>query len=175
MNLRCAHSNCAGLWVLLAGHKIPAIQWLASTMLKLFILVFGMAQLLLPSAEAQVYKCNINGAVQYQQSPCESNEGRKPPTAEEFNAQRQKQLAQEEARPSTQKPQARPLATPESFEQAPANPLASSRTSFKCDGRKYCTQMTSCKEAKYFLSNCPGVKMDGDRDGIPCEEQWCTP
>lgn len=34
--------------------------------------------------------------------------------------------------------------------------------------------MTSCAEAKYFLSNCPDVKMDGDEDGIPCEEQWCN-
>ncbi|MCU0805033.1 MAG: excalibur calcium-binding domain-containing protein [Burkholderiales bacterium] len=34
--------------------------------------------------------------------------------------------------------------------------------------------MTSCAEATFFLSNCPGVKMDGDGDGIPCEEQWCA-
>ena len=50
-------------------------------------------------------------------------------------------------------------------------------TEFKCDGRKYCSQMTSCAEATYFLQNCPGVKMDGDNggrgDGIPCERQWC--
>jgi alpha/beta superfamily hydrolase len=45
--------------------------------------------------------------------------------------------------------------------------------SFKCDGRKYCSQMTSCPEAKSFLKNCPGMEMDGDGDGIPCESQWC--
>jgi hypothetical protein len=44
---------------------------------------------------------------------------------------------------------------------------------FRCDGRVYCSQMTSCAEAKYFLNTCPGVKMDGDHDGVPCEEQWC--
>jgi hypothetical protein len=44
---------------------------------------------------------------------------------------------------------------------------------FKCDGRRYCSQMTSCAEATYFLKNCPGVKMDGNNDGIPCEKQWC--
>jgi hypothetical protein len=44
---------------------------------------------------------------------------------------------------------------------------------YKCDGRTYCSQMTSCEEATYFLRNCPGVKMDGDNDGVPCEEQWC--
>ncbi|MGV8918453.1 MAG: excalibur calcium-binding domain-containing protein [Pseudomonas sp.] len=45
---------------------------------------------------------------------------------------------------------------------------------FKCDGRKYCTQMTSCAEAKQFLQRCPGTQMDGDNDGIPCESQWCN-
>jgi hypothetical protein len=44
----------------------------------------------------------------------------------------------------------------------------------RCDGRLHCSQMTSCAEAKFFLANCPGVQMDGDRDGIPCEQQWCT-
>lgn len=43
-----------------------------------------------------------------------------------------------------------------------------------CDGRKHCSQMTSCKEARYFLKNCPGTQMDGDGDGVPCEQQWCT-
>jgi cold shock CspA family protein len=45
---------------------------------------------------------------------------------------------------------------------------------FRCDGRTRCSQMTSCAEAKFFLRNCPDVKMDGNRDGIPCEQQWCT-
>lgn len=45
---------------------------------------------------------------------------------------------------------------------------------FSCDGRSHCSQMTSCQEAKLFLKNCPGMKMDGDGDGVPCEEQWCT-
>ncbi len=45
--------------------------------------------------------------------------------------------------------------------------------SFSCDGRQHCSQMTSCEEAKQFLKNCPDMKMDGDNDGIPCEEQLC--
>jgi cold shock CspA family protein len=45
---------------------------------------------------------------------------------------------------------------------------------FQCDGRKHCSQMSSCNEAKQFLNNCPGMEMDGDGDGIPCEQQWCT-
>lgn len=51
---------------------------------------------------------------------------------------------------------------------------ASAAPSFRCDGRTHCTQMTSCAEATFFLRNCPGVKMDGDNDGIPCERQWCN-
>ncbi|NJN48198.1 MAG: excalibur calcium-binding domain-containing protein [Candidatus Competibacteraceae bacterium] len=43
----------------------------------------------------------------------------------------------------------------------------------KCDGRIHCSQMRSCEEATFFLRNCPNVKMDGDNDGIPCENQWC--
>jgi cold shock CspA family protein len=46
--------------------------------------------------------------------------------------------------------------------------------SHRCDGRKYCSQMTSCTEAKFFLENCPGTQMDGNHDGVPCEQQWCT-
>ena len=45
--------------------------------------------------------------------------------------------------------------------------------SYKCDGRVHCSQMTSCEEATFFLRNCPGVKMDGNNDGVPCEMQWC--
>jgi endonuclease YncB( thermonuclease family) len=45
---------------------------------------------------------------------------------------------------------------------------------FTCDGRVYCSQMTSCSEATYFLNNCPNTKMDGDNDGVPCEQQWCN-
>jgi cold shock CspA family protein len=47
------------------------------------------------------------------------------------------------------------------------------QVTYRCDGRLHCSQMRSCNEARYFLANCPGVKMDGDGDGIPCEEQLC--
>lgn len=46
--------------------------------------------------------------------------------------------------------------------------------SYQCDGRQYCSQMTSCEEATWFLQNCPNTKMDGEGDGIPCENQWCV-
>lgn len=44
---------------------------------------------------------------------------------------------------------------------------------YRCDGRTRCSQMNSCAEAKFFLTNCPNTQMDGDGDGIPCEQQWC--
>lgn len=44
---------------------------------------------------------------------------------------------------------------------------------YRCDGRTHCSQMTSCDEARFFLRNCPGAKMDGNNDGVPCERQWC--
>lgn len=40
---------------------------------------------------------------------------------------------------------------------------------FTCDGRQHCSQMTSRAEAEYFIKHCPNTKMDGDNDGIPCE------
>lgn len=46
-------------------------------------------------------------------------------------------------------------------------------SSFNCDGRTHCSQMTSCAEATYFIQQCANTKMDGDNDGIPCEKQWC--
>ena len=45
---------------------------------------------------------------------------------------------------------------------------------FQCDGRTYCSQMTSCAEATFFIRNCSNTEMDGDGDGVPCESQWCT-
>lgn len=51
-------------------------------------------------------------------------------------------------------------------------PLTGAR---RCDGRTRCSQMTSCAEATWFLQHCPGVQMDGNRDGVPCERQWCKP
>lgn len=61
---------------------------------------------------------------------------------------------------------ASPAATrPQTQQQQPA---------FHCDGRQHCSQMTSCSEAKLFLKNCPGMEMDGDGDGVPCEQQWCV-
>jgi len=59
----------------------------------------------------------------------------------------------------------------------PVNSKTSETTSpsvsqFKCDGRTRCPQMNSYEEAVFFIRNCSGTKMDGDGDGIPCEDQF---
>ena len=67
---------------------------------------------------------------------------------------------------------------------APAAPASSALTAttpaaaapaaaYRCDGRRHCSQMSSCAEASWVLRNCPDTKMDGDRDGIPCEDGLC--
>ncbi len=60
-------------------------------------------------------------------------------------------------------------------QRVPSVSVPSNDTSrnFQCDGRSHCSEMTSCAEARFFLNNCPNTKMDGDGDGIPCEDQWC--
>jgi cold shock CspA family protein len=60
------------------------------------------------------------------------------------------------------------------LQASPESAPVGESSSFRCDGRTHCSQMTSCAEAKYFLNNCPGTQMDGNHDGTPCEQQWCT-
>ena len=64
-----------------------------------------------------------------------------------------------------------PAAAMASQEAVVAEPVPSS---YRCDGRTHCSQMTSCSEAKFFLKNCPGTQMDGNNDGVPCQQQWCS-
>ncbi|PAT38622.1 excalibur calcium-binding domain-containing protein [Vandammella animalimorsus] len=56
----------------------------------------------------------------------------------------------------------------------PVAPVQAISSVYRCDGRTHCSQMTSCEEAKFFINNCPGTKMDSDNDGVPCESQWCS-
>ena len=57
----------------------------------------------------------------------------------------------------------------------PAQTVPKSKSKFEpnytCDGRKHCRQMSSYQEAKFFIKNCPNTAMDGDNDGIPCENE----
>ncbi len=40
---------------------------------------------------------------------------------------------------------------------------------FTCGTRTYCTEMRSCAEAQFHFRQCGLRRLDGDRDGIPCE------
>jgi hypothetical protein len=130
------------------------------------------------SATAQLHKCVNNGAVTYQGTPCPAGEAGRQPSVDELNARRRKNLAQSaEVRPKPAPATGgsvlpRPESPPAG--KLAAAPPAAPSPRFKCDGRRYCAQMTSCAEATYFLAHCPGVQMDGDGDGVPCESQWCV-
>lgn len=58
------------------------------------------------------------------------------------------------------------------YKKSQSNQNKTHKSEFKCDHRKYCSQMGSYEEALYFIKHCPNVKMDGDNDGIPCERQF---
>lgn len=139
------------------------------------------------AAAPPIYKCVVKGVVTYQADPCPSGHTRNHPTVEQLNAERKKRLsapldgaaALAAPMPGGQRPpnqHAAPTGPTPGGQQWPAaaSPTASPAVSFRCDGRRYCSQMTSCAEARYFLASCPGAKMDGDGDGIPYEQQWCT-
>jgi hypothetical protein len=52
-------------------------------------------------------------------------------------------------------------------------PAASPKGKYRCDGRTRCGQFHSCDEATWAIENCPGMEMDGDNDGVPCEDHLC--
>lgn len=58
--------------------------------------------------------------------------------------------------------------------QEPASaPTATTPLGMSCDSKKYCNQMTSCDEAKFYLTQCGIKRLDGNGDGVPCES-LCT-
>ena len=51
---------------------------------------------------------------------------------------------------------------PATRRQAPA-------AAFTCGRKYYCRQMSSCAEARFYYRQCGLFRLDGDRDGVPCE------
>lgn len=41
---------------------------------------------------------------------------------------------------------------------------------YRCGAKRYCTEMTSCSEAMHHFTVCGLSRLDGDRDGVPCEK-----
>jgi hypothetical protein len=169
----------------LISYLVRSKTWIP---LALFVAVLADSPL---ASATDFYKCTINGSITYQGEPCPTVEPPiKRPTVEQLNAERQKKL-REMGVSAASVPASAPAAggvqrspksgaapgwptLPEVARTRPAGaPVQLPVAAFRCDGRVYCSQMTSCAEAEYFLANCPGVKMDGDHDGIPCEDQWC--
>lgn len=51
-----------------------------------------------------------------------------------------------------------------------STPILKTDTEFNCALRKTtCAQMVSCQEAKFYLNLCGISRLDGDKDGLPCE------
>lgn len=42
-------------------------------------------------------------------------------------------------------------------------------TTMRCGNKLSCNQMNSCEEARFYLTQCGLDKLDGNRDGTPCE------
>ena len=42
--------------------------------------------------------------------------------------------------------------------------------SFSCGAKRTCREMASCAEARFHLETCGVRTLDGDRDGLPCEQ-----
>jgi endonuclease YncB( thermonuclease family) len=40
----------------------------------------------------------------------------------------------------------------------------------QCGAKRYCGDMATCDEARFFMNVCGLSRLDGDRDGVPCEE-----
>lgn len=43
-------------------------------------------------------------------------------------------------------------------------------TGYSCGPKRFCKEMSSCDEAKYYLQHCDAKTIDGDGDGVPCEK-----
>lgn len=52
-------------------------------------------------------------------------------------------------------------------EQPPPSKPAAGNLS--CAGKTTCGQMSNCTEARFYLEHCGASRLDGDRDGVPCE------
>ncbi|MDD5299551.1 MAG: thermonuclease family protein [Gallionella sp.] len=47
--------------------------------------------------------------------------------------------------------------------------VAGGANSSGCGGKKYCSEMASCEEARHYLTQCGIKTLDGNGDGVPCE------
>ena len=50
---------------------------------------------------------------------------------------------------------------------SPTNGVTASSGGFTCGQKKFCREMTSCEEARFYLTRCGLTTIDGNRDGEP--------
>lgn len=53
--------------------------------------------------------------------------------------------------------------------QPAREPSRNNQGRFTCGGKRFCRQMTSCAEARFYLTQCGVRRLDRDGDGRPCE------
>lgn len=58
---------------------------------------------------------------------------------------------------------------PPAAAQAPRRDATPMSGTWRCGEKTYCTQMASCAEAMFHFQACGPRRLDGDRDGVPCE------
>lgn len=54
-------------------------------------------------------------------------------------------------------------------QSAPKTKPTSSPLNSSCGSKRYCKEVTSCEEARFYLTQCSLSRLDGDSDGVPCE------
>jgi len=52
---------------------------------------------------------------------------------------------------------------------SPTVKAAASSSGLTCGSRRTCNEMSSCAEGRFYLTHCGLSRLDGDRDGVPCE------
>jgi endonuclease YncB( thermonuclease family) len=58
---------------------------------------------------------------------------------------------------------------PSAAGRAGATAPSGSTAGLSCGSKRSCTQMSSCAEAQFYFRQCGLSRLDGDRDGVPCE------
>ena len=51
----------------------------------------------------------------------------------------------------------------------PREPHRNNQGGFACNGKRFCREMSSCAEARFYLRQCGVGRLDRDGDGVPCE------
>lgn len=69
----------------------------------------------------------------------------------------------------TTTPQPSPTSTGTSGDSSGTTGTSGSSSGYTCAGKTKCGEMVSCAEAEFYLNSCGVSRLDGDKDGVPCE------